>query len=52
MDLRRENEKETAHLFEKIMAENFPNLRKEVDTQIHEVQRVPTKVNPKGPTHT
>ena len=29
------------------MAENFPNLGKETDTQVPETQRVPKKINPK-----
>lgn len=33
-----------------IMAENFPNLKKETDIQIQEAQRVPNKINPKRPT--
>ena len=32
------------------MAENFPNLAKETDIQVHEAHRVPNKVNPKRPT--
>ena len=32
------------------MRENFPNLVKERDTQVQEVQRGPNKVNPKRPT--
>ena len=32
------------------MAENFPNLKKEIDTQIQEAQRVPNKINPNRPT--
>ena len=28
------------------MAENFPNLMKETDTQVQEVQRVSNKMNP------
>ena len=35
---------------ENIMKENFPNLVKEIDTQIQEAQRVPNKMNPKRPT--
>lgn len=31
------------------MAENFPNLKKETDTQIQEAQRVPNKINPNRP---
>ena len=37
-------------LFEKVMMENFPNLRREKVTQIQETQRVPSKRNPKRPT--
>ena len=32
------------------MAENFPNLTKEIYIQVQEVQRVPNKMNPKRPT--
>ena len=38
------------NLFEKVMIENFPNLRREKVTQIQESQRVPSKRNPKRPT--
>ena len=42
------------NIFEEIMAENFPNLKKETDVQIQEAQRVPNKINPKRhtPRHT
>ena len=30
-------------IFEKIMAENFPSVKKETDIQAQEVQRVPTR---------
>ena len=33
-----------------MMRENFPNLVKEIDIQVQEVQRVPNKMNPKRPT--
>ena len=33
--------------FEKIRKENFPNLVKEIDKQIQEVQRVPNKMDAK-----
>ena len=36
------------NVFEEIMAENFPNLKKEIDTRIKE--RVPNKTNPSRPT--
>ena len=41
----KEREKIIKNVFEEIMAENFPNLRKETDIQIQEVQRVPNKMN-------
>ena len=34
-------------LFEEIMTKNFPNLVKEKDMQVQEVQRVSNKMNPK-----
>ena len=39
-------------LFEKVVMENFPNLRREKVTQIQETQRVPHKRNPKRVTAT
>ena len=44
-----EREKRTENVQE-IMAENFPNLKKETDIQIQEAQRVPNKMNPNRPT--
>ena len=38
------------NLFEKVMMENFPNLRREKVTHIQESQRVQIKRNPKRPT--
>ena len=38
------------NLLEKVMMENFPNLRIEKLTQIQDTQRVPSKRNPKRPT--
>ena len=32
------------------MKENFPNLVKEIDMQVQEIQRVPSKVDAKRPT--
>ena len=37
------------NLFEEIMAENFPNLVKEKDTQVQEAEGIPNKRNPKRP---
>ena len=41
-----EGEKETENLFEDIITKNFPNLGKETDIQIQEVQRFPQKIQP------
>ena len=38
-----EEEHGIENLFEKVMMENFPNLRREKVTQIQETQRVPSK---------
>ena len=45
-----EEEQRIENLFEKVMMENFPNLRREKVTQIQETRRVPSKRNPKRPT--
>ena len=45
-----EEEQGIENLFEKVMMENFPNLRREKVTQIQDTQRVPSKRNPKRPT--
>ena len=37
-------------MFEKIMREKFPNLKRGKATQLQEAQRVPIKRNPKRPT--
>ena len=36
---------------DKILAENFPNLKKETNIQVREAQRTPTKMNSKRTTH-
>ena len=41
---RRERERDRK-IFEEIIAENFPNIRKESHTQIQEAQRGPDKIN-------
>lgn len=38
-------EKGAGNLFEGIMPENFPNLRKETNIQVQEAQSVPNKMN-------
>ena len=45
-----EKEQGIENLFEKVIMENFPNLRREKVTEIQETQRVPNKRNPKRPT--
>ena len=50
MPEREEEEQEVEHLFEKIMKENFPNLVKEIDMQVKEVQRVPKMLDPRRNT--
>ena len=45
-----EEEQGIQNLFEKVMMENFPNLRRENVTHIQKTQRVPTKRNRKRPT--
>ena len=45
-----EEEQGIETLFEKVMMENFPNLRREKVTQIQEKQRVSSKRNPKRST--
>ena len=47
---RRRREKGIKNVFEEIMAENFPNLKKETNIQVQEAQRVPNKMNPNRPT--
>ena len=43
-----EEEKEGSEkIFEEIIVENFPNMGKEIDNQVQEVQRVPYRINPK-----
>ena len=43
-------EQRIENLFEKVIMENFPNLRREKVTQIQVTQTVPFKRNPKRPT--
>ena len=45
-----EREKEIENVFEEIMAENFPHLKKETDIQEQEAQRISNKMNPIRPT--
>ena len=43
-----EKKKGTEEIFEDIIVENIPNMGKEIVNQVHEVQRVPCGLNPKG----
>ena len=45
-----DEEQEIENLLEKIMKEKFPNLAKEIDTQVQGVPRVPNKMDPKRAT--
>ena len=38
-------EKEPEKIFEEIIVENFPNMGKEIATQVQEVRRVPYRIN-------
>ena len=42
-----EREKGPEKIFEEIIIENFPNMGKEIATQVQEAQRVPYRINPK-----
>ena len=43
----RRREKGSEKIFEEIIAENFPNMGKEIVNQVQEVQRVPGRINPR-----
>ena len=45
-----EKEKGPEKIFEEIIVENFPNMGKEIATQVQEVQRVPYRINPRRNT--
>ena len=47
---RREREKGPEKIFEEIIVENFPNMGKEIATQVQEAQRVPDRINPRRNT--
>ena len=44
-----EKEQEIGNMSEKIVKENFPNLVKEIDLQVQEVQRIPILMETKMP---
>ena len=41
---KKRREKETKKIFEEIIVKNFPDVGKEIVTQIQEVQRVPYRI--------
>lgn len=47
---RRRREKGGRQLILRNNDQKFPNLRKEMDIQIQEAQKIPTRMNPKKPT--
>ena len=47
---RRREEKGSEKIFEEIIIENFPNMGKNIVTQVQEAQRVPYKINPRRNT--
>ena len=42
-----EREKRPEKIFEDFIVKNFPNMGKEIATQVQEVQRVPGRINPR-----
>ena len=45
-----EREKGPKKIFEEVIVENFPNMRKEIGIQVKEAQRVPYRINPRRNT--
>ena len=45
-----EREKGPKKIFEEVIVENFPNMGKEIATQVQEAQRVPGRINPRRNT--
>ena len=45
-----EREKGPEKISEEIIVENFPNMGKEIATQVQEAQRVPYRINPRRNT--
>lgn len=44
-------EKGAETIFEEILAENFPNLMKDINISFQEAQKTQSKINSKRPTH-
>ena len=45
-----EKKKRYETIFEEIIVENFPNMKKEIVNQVQEAKRVPHRINPRGNT--
>ena len=45
-----EKKKGSEKIFEEMIVENFPNMGKEILTQVQEAQRLPYKINPRRNT--
>ena len=45
-----EREKGPEKIFEETIVENFPNMGKEIATQVQEAQKVPYRINPRRNT--
>ena len=45
-----EKKKGSEKIFKEIIVDNFPNMGKEIVTQVQEVQRVPYRINPRRNT--
>ena len=43
----KEEKKGYGEMFEEIIVEKFPNMKKEIDNQVQEAQRVPYRINPR-----
>ena len=46
----KESEKGPEKIFEEIIVKKFPNMGKEIATQVQEAQRVPGRINPRRNT--
>ena len=46
----KEKKKRYGKMFEEIIVEKFPNMKKEIDNQVQEAQRVPYRINPRRNT--
>ena len=45
-----EKQKQSEQIFEEIIVGNFPNMRKEIVTQVQEGQRIPYRISPRRNT--